>query len=160
MAKRLKYKNMDEVVDALNTHLAANLIELAHKPSMRMRLTGVTADSVTATRIPTPGDECVVVGFRKEAAKFGLLAMIKFKDIVALLGRKEIARHFPSLMAQLDKFALAQDFTDFAEMETKVRAAERRGVKRQEEGAVIDKAKVSREERETFLQQNLSYGSW
>lgn len=158
MAKRLKFKNVDELVDALNAWIALKPNELLFAPSVRAYVTGTTADSKSARRLLKPEDSVLqVLSFRKEESRFNLIAVVKLADIAILMQRRMIEKFVPDMVRALDQFAVEQGFESFQDMENKVRAAHRRNLSKAEaaksKGEVVAKATV-------VLEQHAGYGSW
>lgn len=161
MAKRLKYKNVDELVDVLNTWaLATRPNELVYRPTMRAMVHGVDADSKQQRRLMSPEEDCSILGFRKEASKSLLLAVMRVKDVMVLMNLRTLNKHFPKAIDHLNAFAVSEGFDDIWTTESKVRAAERRNAAKAQVTAKSEEAKVNKEERETILQQYPAYGSW
>ena len=160
MAKRLKYKNVDELVDALNIWALARPNELVYRPTMRAVVHGIDADSAQQRRVMSLEEDCAILGFRKEASKSLLLAAIRVKDVVVLMNLRTLNKHFPKAIDHLNTFALAEGFDDISIAESKIRAAERRNAAKTQVTAKSEEIKTSKEERETILQQYPAYGSW
>ena len=160
MAKRLKYKNVDELVDALNTWVLARPNELTYRPAVRAAVHGIDTDAKQQRRVMNPEEDCAILGFRKEASKSLLLAAVRVKDVVVLMNLRTLNRHFPKAIDHLNTFALAEGFDDISIAESKIRAAERRNAAKAQVTAKSEEAKANKEERETILQQYPAYGSW
>lgn len=160
MAKRLKYKNVDELVDVLNTWAIARLNELIYRPTVRAVVHGIDADSKQQRRVMSPEEDCAILGFRKEASKSLLLAAMRVKDVVVLMNLRTLNRHFPKAIDHLNVFAVSEGFDDVWTMESKIRAAERRNAAKAQMIAKSEETKTVKEERETILQQYPAYGSW
>lgn len=160
MAKRLKYKNVDELVDVLNTWAIARLNELIYRPTVRAVVYGIDADSKQQRRVMSPEEDYAILGFRKEASKSLLLAAMRVKDVVVLMNLRTLNRHFPKAIDHLNVFAVSEGFDDVWTMESKVRAAERRNAAKAQMIAKSEETKTVKEERETILQQYPAYGSW
>ncbi len=154
MAKRLKFKNVDELVDALNAWIALKPNELVFGPSIRTYVTGTTADSKSAKRFLRPENKSLqVLSFRKEESKFNLIAVVKHEDIAILMQRRTMERTVPDMVRAFDQFAVEQGFESFQNMENKVRAAHRRNLGTKSKEEVVAKAAV-------VLGQHAGYGSW
>lgn len=160
MAKRLKYKNVDELVDALNTWVSTRPNELIYRPTARAVVHGIDADSKQQRRVMSPEEDCTILGFRKEASKSLLLAVMRVKDVVVLMNLRTLDKHFLKAIDHLNTFALAEGFDDILIAESKIRAAERRNAAKAQVTAKSEEAKANKEERETILQQYPAYGSW
>lgn len=158
MAKRLKFKNVDELVDALNTWVALKPNELVFKPSVRTYVTGTTADSKSAKRFLRPENNTLqVLSFRKEESKFNLIAVIKHEDIAVLMQRRMMEKIAPDMVRAFDQFAVEQGFESFQDMETKVRAAHRRNLSKTEAAKSKEEVAVK---SAIALEQHEAYGSW
>ena len=160
MAKRLKYKNVDELVDVLNTWAIARLNELIYRPTVRAVVHGIDADSKQQRRVMIPEEDYAILGFRKEASKSLLLAAMRVKDVVVLMNLRTLNRHFPKAIDHLNVFAVSEGFDDIWTTESKVRAAERRNATKAQMAVKSKEAKADKEERKTILQQYPAYGSW
>lgn len=160
MAKRLKYQNIDELVIALNTWVSTRPNELIYRPTVRVVVHGVDADSKQQRRLMSPEEDCAILGFRKEASKSLLLAGVRVKDVVVLMNLRTLSKHFPKAIDHLNAFAVSEGFDDIWTTESKIRAAERRSAAKTQVTAKSEEAKASKEERETILQQYPAYGSW
>lgn len=160
MAKRLKYKNVDELVDALNTWALARPNELVYRPTMRAVVHGIDADSAQQRRVMSPEEDCSIIAFRKEDSKSLLLAGVRVKDVVVLMNLRTLSKHFPKVIDHLNAFAVSEGFDDIWTTESKVRAAERRNAAKAQVTAKSEEAKANNEERKTILQQYPAYGSW
>lgn len=161
MAKRLKYKNVDELVDALNAWIAASPNELTFAPAVRGYLTGTTSDSQSAGRLVDPAQSTLqLLSFRKEESKFNLVAVVKHKDIAVLLQRRAIDSTVPNMIAALDGFARAQGFESFQDMEAKVRAAHRRNLTKSGSSSNRSVKAATKEAQTAALEQHSAYGSW
>ena len=160
MAKRLKYQNVDELVDALNIWASARPNELIYRPAMRVVVHGIDVDSKQQRRLMSPEEDYAILSFRKEASKSLLLAAVRVKDVVVLMNLRALNRHFPKAIDHLNAFAAGEGFDDVWTMESKIRAAERRNAAKAQVAAKSEEAKASKEERETILQQYPAYGSW
>ena len=158
MAKRLKFKNVDELVDALNAWIALKPNELVFGPSVRTYVTGTTADSKSARRFLRPENKSLqVLSFRKEESKFNLIAVVKHEDIAILMQRRMIEKYVPDMVRALDQFAVEQGFESLQEMETKVRAAHRRNLGKVEVAKSKEQVAVK---SAIALEQHEAYGSW
>jgi len=160
MAKRLKYKNVDELVIALNTWASARPNELIYRSTVRVMVHGLDADSKQQRRLMSREEDCSILGFRKEGSKSLLLAAVRVKDIVVLMNLRTLNKYFAVAIEHLNEFARADGFEDIWSAETKVRAAERRNAAKAQASAEVQAVSISKEERETILQQYPAYGSW
>ena len=160
MAKRLKYKNVDELVIALNTWVSTRPNELIYRPAVRAMVHGIDADSTQQRRVMNPEEDCSIIAFRKEDSKSLLLAGVRVKDVVVLMNLRMLSKHFPKAIDDLNAFAVNEGFDDIWTTESKVRAAERRNAAKAQVTAKSEEAKVNKEERKTILQQYPAYGSW
>lgn len=160
MAKRLKYKTIDELVDALNHWCASKPNELDFSPSIRAYVTGITSDSRQVRRILDREKKLALLSFRKEEGKGNLIAVMKYQDIAVLMQRRQLEKMVASAIPTLDGFAVQEGFENFADMEKKVRAAEKRNAQK----APMEEQKAARAaalaEATVTLEQNPAYGSW